>query len=523
MKRKRLFSHIARSTILLAFFFGMDKIFAFVRAAMVNRIFGLSYELDAFNAANNIPDLLSALISGGALGVALIPVLSEYLGRGEREQSWAVFTRILNLAFIVTGVLALVVAVLAPWLVENIIASGFPGEQKALTVNLMRLDLIAIMIFAISGLVMAGLQANQHFLLPALAPTMYNLGQIFGAGYLAIEGPAFFGLVEIPGRGLGVYGIVYGVIIGAALHLLIQVPGLVRYKFRWAPRLELRSEPVQRVLRLLGPRVLTMFFIQVYFVVRDYVASFMDEGSVTALNTGWFIMQVPQTLMGTTVAIALLPTLSEIIAGGDRDNFKQTVNGALRVILALTIPVALLLMAGISPLIKLAFGYTIEETARVALATRIFLLGLTGHSLLEIASRSFYAQQDARTPLLAAFLTSATYVAVVFMLTEWIGFPGIALANVLAFTFEGLLLMYLLNRRFPGLVRTRDSILRAVLPTVPLAAGIYWLVEVSFAGSGDLTRAGLAAGLMVAGMLVVLPFVWREVRLMLRLGGEVKP
>ncbi len=512
-------SHLARSTFLLAFFFGIDKIFGFLRATMVNRLFGLSYELDAFNAANNIPDLLSALISGGALGVALIPVLSEYMEKDGRQAAWSLFTRILNLAFIITGVIALVVVFLAPWLVENIIAKGFPTEQKLLTTELMRLDLIAIMIFSISGLVMAGLQANQHFFLPALAPIMYNVGQIFGAGYLAPEGNAFMGLANTPGLGMGIHGIVYGVIIGAALHLLIQIPGLIRFQFQWAPRIDLRSQGVRQVLTLLGPRVLTMFFIQMFFIVRDYVASFMDEGSVTALNNGWFIMQVPETLMGTTIAIALLPTISEIFSRGEKDHFRDTINNALRVVLAITIPTGLLMIAGISPLIQAAFGYTLEETARVTLATRIYLLGLTGHALLEIAARSFYAHQNAKTPLLAAFFNAVGYIGIVFVLSNWLGFAGVALANILAFTIEALFLLWLLNRRYPGVVKTRNTILRALLPSVLLALGIYWLVEGPvLSGRSSLVQAGGAAALMAAGLLVVMPIIWRDIKPLFNLG-----
>ncbi|MGD2026769.1 MAG: murein biosynthesis integral membrane protein MurJ [Anaerolineales bacterium] len=514
-------SHLARSSFLLAFFFGIDKIFGFVRATMVNRLFGLSYELDAFNAANNIPDLLSALISGGALGVALIPVLSEYMEKSGRKEAWALFTRILNLAFIVTGLIALLITIFAPWLVDNIIASGFPEEQRALTTELMRFDLIAIMIFSISGLVMAGLQANQHFLLPALAPTMYNLGQIFGAGYLAPSEDSFMGLVDSPGLGMGIHGIVYGVIIGAALHLLIQIPGLVRYKFRWAPRIDLRSPGVRQVLRLLGPRVITMFFIQLFFIVRDYVASFMNEGAVTALNNGWFIMQVPETLMGTTIAIALLPTISEIFSRKETSHFRDTINKALRVILAITIPTALLMIAGISPLIKVAFGYTVEETARVALATRIYLLGLTGHAMLEIAARSFYAQQDARTPLLAAFLNAVGYIGIVFLLSNWLGFAGVALANILAFTLEALLLLWWLNRRYPGVTRVANTLVRAGLSSLPVTAVVFWLVEGPVLSSrSELVQAGGAAGLMLVGLLLVLPFIWRELKILIRLGDK---
>ncbi|MCB2179674.1 murein biosynthesis integral membrane protein MurJ [bacterium] len=519
--KKHHFSHLARSTFLLAFFFSIDKVFGFLRATMVNRQFGLSYELDAFNAANNIPDLLSALISGGALGVALIPVLSQYLEKDGRRATWDLFTRILNLAFIVTGVIALVIVFLAPWLVENLIAKGFPPEQKLLTTELMRLDLIAIMIFSISGLVMAGLQANQHFLLPALAPIMYNLGQIFGAGYLAPEGATFMGLVDKPGLGMGIHGIVYGVIIGAALHLLIQVPGLIKYQFHWAPRIGLRTPGVLQVLTLLIPRVLTMFFIQMFFIVRDYMASFMDEGSVTALNNGWFIMQVPETLMGTTIAIALLPTISEIFSRNEKDNFQSTINNALRVILAITIPTALLMIAGISPLIRVAFGYTLEETARVALATRIYLLGLTGHALLEIASRSFYAQQNAKIPLLAAFFNAIGYIVIVILFSMWFGFAGIALANILAFTIEATFLFWLLNRRFPGILQSRATILRAVLPSAPLALGIYWLVEGPvLSGRSNLIQAGGSALLMLVGLLLTLPFIWQDIKPLLTLGEK---
>jgi len=170
-------NHVARSSLIVAFFFGVDKLLGFARQLIITRQFSLSYDLDVFNAANNIPDLLSALISGGALGIALIPVLSEYLEKSGRSSAWELFSQILNFAFFVTAGISFIIALAAPWFVDKIIAPGFPVEQKLLTVQLMRLDLIAILIFSLSGLVMAGLQANQHFLLPALAPGLYNVGQ----------------------------------------------------------------------------------------------------------------------------------------------------------------------------------------------------------------------------------------------------------------------------------------------------------------------------------------------------------
>jgi putative peptidoglycan lipid II flippase len=514
-------SHFARSSLIIAVFFGLDKIIGFVRTLIVNRQFGLTYELDVFNAANNIPDLLSALISGGALGVALIPVLSEFLQRDGRSAAWDLFSRIINFAFIVTGLIAAVIVLFAPWLVDNVIAPGFPAEQKVLTVQLMRLDLFAILIFSISGLVMAGLQANQHFILPALAPSLYNIGQIFGAVILAPEGGSTLGPITLPGFGLGIHGLVYGVIIGAALHLGIQVPGLIRYHFRWTPHIDFRHAGVLQVLRLLAPRVITMLFIQFFFLVRDNLASGMGEGAVTALNLGWFIMQVPETLLGTAIAIALLPTIAEIFARGERDNFRQSVNGAARAVLAFTFPAAILLAVGIRPLVQAAFGFEPSQTEMVVIATRFYLIGLAGHALLEIASRSFYAQQDATTPLIAAAINARVYFTLAVLLSKQFGFWGIAMANSLAFTSEALFLLWLLDRRFPGILKTRNTILRVFFSSAVVGAILYFLFHLEAISSlSTLVNTAVTAGAMLLGFALIVPFILPEIRLLIHLGGK---
>lgn len=502
-------SHLARSSLIVAVFFGLDKIVGFARALIVNRQFGLSYELDVFNAANNIPDLLSALISGGALGVALIPVLSEYLERDGRSAAWDLFSRILNIAFIATGAIALLIALFAPWLVENVIAPGFPAEQKTLTVELMRLDLFAILIFSISGLVMAGLQANQHFLLPAIAPAFYNVGQIFGALVLASD----------KGMGLGIHGLVYGVIIGASLHLGIQIPALIKYKFKWAPRINFKHTGVRKVLKLLGPRVATMFFIQLFFIVRDNLASGLGEGVVTSLNLGWFIMQVPETLMGTAIAIALLPTISEIFTRGEHEQFRSTLNGATRTMLALTIPTAILLAIGVRPLVQAAFGFDAQGTEMVVIATRAYLLGLAGHALLEIAARSFYAQQNAITPLFAAALNAFAYIGMALLLSKWFGFAGIAFANTIAFTTEALLLLWLLNRRYPGLLAVGNTLRRTLLVSLLAGAGLYLVLQLPMlTGLNTLGYALATAAAMLMALAATVPFLWPEIRVLLKLG-----
>ena len=504
-------THIARSSLIIAVFFALDKVLGLLRQILIARQFSLTYQIDVFNAANNIPDLLSALISGGALGVALIPVLSQYLQQRGLPAVWDLFSRTLNLAFLVTALISTLIVVFASPLVRYIIAPGFPAEQQDLTIRVMRLDLLAILIFSISGLVMASLQANQHFLLPAMAPGLYNLGQIFGVAVLAPKTGLHLGSFTLPAFGLGIYGLVYGVILGALLHLAIQIPGLLHYRFRWTSTIDLRNPGLRQVLRLLGPRVLTMFFLQLFFIIRDNLASRLGEGAVTSLNYGWFIQQVPETLIGTALAIALLPTLSEIFARGDKELFGLTINRAVRVILALTIPAAALLAVGLGPVIPAVFGFDTQGSTLVLWATRAYLLGLMGHSLLETAARSFYAQQDARTPLYLAALNAAVYLVVAISLGNWLGVPGIALANTVAFTTEALLLLFILNRRFPGVLGVGKTLLRVTFAS--LAGAVLSLAVLQLAPPTLL----LALLSMSAGGLLVLPFIWPEIKLLTKL------
>lgn len=509
-------SKLTRISILVAFFFGLDKVIAFLRSVIIARQFGLSKELDAFNVANNIPDLLFALISGGALAMAFIPVLSETLTREGRESTWALFSRIANLAFLTTAGLALLVGLLAGTLVRSQvgIAPGFGPEQQNLVIQLMRLNLIATLIFSISGLVMAGLQANQHFLLPAMAPLLYNTGQIFGAVVLAPEQGYQIAGITLPAFGLGVQGLVYGVIIGAILHLGIQVPGLILHHFHWTPRIDLPDPSVRKVLALMGPRLFTMLMVQLIFIVRDNLASRLEEGAVTSLTYGWMIMQVPETLIGTAIGIALLPTLSEMIAREEREAFHATIQRAVQVILAVTLPISVLLGAGLPPLLAAAFDFGIGGTDLLVWVTRGFLVGLAGQCLLEIAVRSFYARQDAITPMITAGINLGVFIVLGITLFRILGAPGISLADSLAFTSQAILLLIILNRHLVRSLSPGPSLLRAMLAA---AAGgtVVYLVGTVFQEFTRPLIVGSAA--LFLGGLASLPPIWKEIRLLLRL------
>ncbi len=501
-------SFLTRTSLLLGFFFAADKVLAFGKSLLFNKIVGLD-GMGIIGAANNIPDYLSALLSGGALGMAFIPVLREYLDRQGQREAWDLFSRIVNLAFVITGAASVIIILLTQPLVKYLIAPGFSSAQQTLTASLMRLDLLAIIIFSISGLVMASLQANQHFLLPAIAPLLYNLGQIFGVLVLSPSEGLHLGPIRLPNFGLGLYGIVYGVILGALLHLLIQVPGLIRYHFHWTPALDVKSAGVQRVLILLGPRVLTMGCIQAYFVARDNLASRFGTVGVGALNLGWTIEQVPETIIGTAIAVAILPSLADFITKGQTDDFVRTVNRALKIMLSLSLPAAVLLGMAVRPLAQSFFGYDAARLDLLTACTWAFLIGLVGDTWLEVAVRSFYANQNTRTPLVAALIQAAAFVLLSIAFSPVIGLAGIPLAAALTFTTQAIVLLTILSRRFPGLLRLDTTWLRAIgaaaAAWIVIAAALAWLPFSSL----PKTIFGLAIGGMAA-----VPFIWRELRLL---------
>ena len=504
-------TRLTRNTLLLAVLLSADKGLAILRQVVIARQFSFTRELDAFNVANNIPDLLFALISGGALALAFIPILTELLTRQGRAAAWELFSRVANLAFLCTAGLGLLVALLAEPLVTSEIgvAPGFSSVQQGVVINLMRLNLVATLIFSVSGLVMGGLQANQHFLLPALAPMLYNLGQIFGALVLSPAQPYVLAGIRLPAFGLGIYGLVYGVIIGALLHLAIQIPGLVHFQFRWTPKIGLGQPDVRRVLKVLAPRLGVMFCIQLMFVIRDNLASRLAEGSVSALTYGWMIQQVPETILGTALGIALLPAISELVALEEREKFRETIQKCVRILFGLTVPVAVVLGAGLQPLIKLVFGLDAAQSDLLITVTRGFLFGLAGHSILEVATRSFYSQQDSLTPFKTALLTLVVYLGLGTLTFRWLGPLGIALSDSTAYTLQAVVLLVVLGRRMGAPLRIGNTLWRSLLGA--LAAGGAVLIVFGLL-DGKLAGSLVSLSSMVIGGLVFLPFTWQEVK-----------
>lgn len=476
---------VARAALVVMVLFVASRALGLVREVAISRQFGTSPDAAAYHAAFRIPDLLFNVMAGGALASAFIPTFTAFLIRDDRPGASRLASAIANIILLALTALAGLAALMAPWLVANVVApgGGFTAEMRELTANLMRIMLVSTVIFSLSGLVMGVLNALEHFVAPAFAPLLYNLGIIGGALVLA--------------PWLGVYGLALGVVVGALAHLLIQVPILLRHGLRYSAILGLRdptlAPSVRQVGRLMAPRVLGVATVQLSLLANTILASYLYVQAIPALYYAFITMLLPQGIFALSVATVIFPAFAGQAARGEVAAMRHTLSRTLRVVLFLTVPATVGLIVLRVPLIEILFqrgAFDATSTAAAAWALLFYSLGLVGHSLLEIISRAFYALHDTLTPVLVGAGAIALSVVMALLLMPRFGSPGdiahgphgaLALANSTATTLEMLLLLWLLRRRLQG-VEGREMLVagaRVGLAALVMGAGLVGLLRLS--------------------------------------------
>jgi putative peptidoglycan lipid II flippase len=475
--------------------FVLSRLLGLGRQMVIGALFGTSGDVDAYLAANRITETAFLIVAGGALGSAFIPTFANHLAREDYVGAWHLASHVINLTLIVMTIVVSLIALLAPTLVCTLIAPGLNPRLQALTVRLLRLMLVTPVVFGISGVVMGTLNAHQHFLLPALAPSLYNLSIIGGA---LVLGPR-----------LGVLGMAVGVVAGSCLHLLVQVPQLLRYHARYVPALGLRNPSVREVGRLMAPRVLGTAVAQINLVINNSLAAGMGEGAISAINFAWMLMLLPQGVFAQAVGTAAFPTFAAQAARGEREELRDALSGTLRGIFFLSIPATMGLIALGKPLVSLFFergAFGSASTNAVAWALTFFALGLVGHAGLEIIARAFYALHDTFTPVWVGGLAMGLNVALSLTLPRAFTsaglqpFGGLALANSMATLLEFGVLLILIRRRMNGIHGRRMAAALAKSGLAALTMGVVllgWQAALSGAGSLILGGGGVLLGLGV--------------------------
>ncbi len=436
----------------------------------------LTVEATSYEIAKAIPETIFLVIAGGAIGSAFIPTFAAYITKDDEPGAWRLFSAVINLITIVLTVIALLAILFAPQIITFFYSENIETQPQLLdmTVRLMRIMLISPVIFGASGVIMGALNAKQHFLLPALAPTVYNLGIIAGALLL---GP-FVGTAT---------GLAIGTVIGAAGHLLIQVPGLIWNNAQYDFILTLHDPGVRKVLWLMAPRVLGQSFSELNKLLILFMTGTMALGTLPAFNAAFRLIILPQGILGQALGIAAFPTLSTLAAQKNFAEMRRIISGSLRLLLFLGMPVTIFLMLLRTPIITILFErglFGAESTELVASALLLMALGLVALLLLEVIARSFYALSDTLTPVLAGGLQVLMMVTLtiwlrdtLFAQRDWLPLGALALGFSLSNYGEVVVLLWLLRRKLGGLEGKNlvDGFVRTLLASC-IMAGSMWLI-----------------------------------------------
>jgi len=443
--------------------FVLSNLVGLVRQILVSRAFGTDTSLDAFYAAATLPDLLFNLMAGGALASAFIPTFTGFLSKENREGAWKLASSVMNISGLALAFFSGLSALFAPQLVQHVLFVLKPELDPALqtlTTNLLRVILIAPAIFGISGLCMAILNTHQKFLMPALAPVFNWIGWIIGIIFLV---PKF-----------GIYGLAWGYVLGALMHLGIQIPGLLKLTGqRYFPTFGFKDPAMYDVARLMGPRLLGVMAVQINFVINAIIAASLGEGSLSAINVARMVMTMPLFVIAQSIATAALPTFAMQVSRGELSEMRSSLAATLRGIFLLSIPSTLGLILLRQPLVAALFqrgAFDANSTEMVSWALMWYTAGLVGHSVVEILSRAFYALHDTKTPVIVGTIAMGLNAlfsfafAALFKQIGWMPHGGLALANSFATALEAIVLFAVMRKRLNGI--EGKQIMRGVIPSL---------------------------------------------------------
>ncbi|OGO57266.1 MAG: murein biosynthesis integral membrane protein MurJ [Chloroflexi bacterium RBG_16_69_14] len=428
---------LARAGIIVSGAFLVSRILGYVRLLVIGNTFGATADLDAFFAAFRIPDLIFQLVAAGALSSALVPIVSGLFTTNEQQRAWRVVSTVINLMLIGLLVLAVGFFVLAPVIVP-LITPGFEGAQLDKTIELTRIMLLSPIFLALGAVATSVLNAGGRFAAAAVAPIVYNLA-IIGAAVLFAPT-------------LGVDGLALGVVAGSLGHLLVQLRPLARLGFRYEPHIDGADPQARKALTLMAPRAIGLGASQITFIVVTSLATTLAVGSVSDFNFAFALLQIPLGIIGVPLGIVLLPTLSRDAAVGRESAFADLLTRALRLLVYVMIPIAVLAAVVRLPVVEILFGsgkISPADLDLIAVTLTAFLIGLTAHAMIAVLARAFYARQDTVTPVAAAVGAVAINCTLAVLLVGPLGLPGIALAIAIAAWVEALVLLTILYRRLP--------------------------------------------------------------------------
>jgi len=477
------------AAILLAISALISRFLGLVRDRLLAGKFGAGEELDIYFAAFRIPDFVYGILIMGGVAAVFLPVFSEYFKK-EKDQAWEFASNLLNCFFILLIVTCGILALFTPLLI-NLISPGFSPENKELTIALTRIMFLSPIFFGLSSIFSGMLHYFNRFLAYSLVPVIYNLGIIFGILFLV---PVF-----------GLYGLAYGVILGAVFHWLFQLPVARAAGYRYRPVFNFRSPGLSRAFKLMVPRTIGAAAYHINLIVITAIASTLTAGSIAIFNFANNLQYFPIGLIGVSFSTAAFPALTKIWASGQKEEFFKVFSSIFRQILFLIIPISILVFILRAQIVRIILGtgeFGWLETRLTAASLGIFSLSVFAASFVPFLAKVFYSFHDTKTPLVASLLSMVLNVLLCFSLVFFLGFPnsfqeftiealklqgidnisviGLPLALSLSAVFQFFLLLFLLKRKTGSLgngevLRSFGKVMAAgILMAISLYLSLYF-------------------------------------------------
>jgi len=400
--------------------------------------------LDTYYAAFRIPDLIFNILILGAIAAAFIPVFTNYIVGKKEKEAWHIANSFLNISIIGVIILAIILAIFMPEIMKLFVPS-FSAENLHLTIKLARIMLLSPIFFGISYILSGVLNSFKRFLVYSIAPLIYNLSIIVFTLLLADK--------------YSVYGIVIGVIVGAFLHMAVQIPIAVKLGFRYRFILDWKNEGIKKIYRLMLPRAIGLGANQVMLLVYTSIASTLSAGSIAIYNLADNIQTMPVVVFGTSFATAIFPSLSESISEGNNNKFAEYVERGIRAILYLLIPSGIGIILLRAQIVRLILGsgfFGWEQTVNTANILGYLAISLFAQGLISLLARSFYAVHNTKTPMYSSIISIIVSIILGYILTPLFGVVGLGLSFSIG-SIINLILLYVLLRKKVSPIKSEEK------------------------------------------------------------------
>lgn len=428
---------ITSAAVLLGVATFASKFLGFIKIRLLATVFGAGATLDAYYAAISIPEFVFNLLVVGAISASFIPIFLSYLSNEQEKEAWEFMNGILNLLTLAVTIISVLFIIFAPQTIKAV-APGFINdpERLNLAIPLMRIMFITPILFGISSVMSGVVRSFKKFLIYALAPILYNIGIIIGIIFFS--------------KFWGIFGVAYGVILGAFLHLGMEAFGAISSGFKYKFALPLKHKGVRKLSKLMVPNIMGIASDQVTALIFTLIASKLLVGDITIFNFADIIRTMPIGIFALSFAVASFPSISSLAAKKDWDGFISTISSTARQILFWMIPAAIVMYVLRAQLVRVVVGskgFSWYATQATAQTVGYFAIGICAAGLAPLLSRAFFSLHDTITPFLTGICGMAVSIAAGFILAKKMGVPGLGLAFIFSAIIDVLLQTILLKKK----------------------------------------------------------------------------